>query len=104
MESGDLPSHLRPVMQALTAVVRRRAPAIRERVERLHAENPTLGPDALARRLIATTRRRGAPPGAGPGAPPGAPRGGPPVPLGARPGAGPGPPPGGTPPGPGARR
>jgi len=54
-------------MQALTAVVRRRAPAIRERVERLHAENPTLGPDALARRLIATTRRRVAATGAATG-------------------------------------
>ncbi|HSR22725.1 MAG TPA: hypothetical protein VLW53_04185 [Candidatus Eisenbacteria bacterium] len=55
---ADLPPQLRPVLGALAAVMRRREPAIRERVERLRAENPGLGPDELARQLIRTTRRR----------------------------------------------
>lgn len=58
MDSGDLPPALRPLFQALAAAMRRREPAIRERVERLRAENPSLGPDQLARRLIRATRRR----------------------------------------------
>src|SRR5205807_2690236 len=68
METGDLPSHLRPLMRALTSVMRRRAPAIREHVERLRAENPDLDREALARKLIASTRRRVAATGAASGA------------------------------------
>src|SRR2546429_2375310 len=68
METGDLPSHLRPVMRALTSVMRRRAPAIREHVERLRAENPDLDREALASKLIASTRRRVAATGAASGA------------------------------------
>ncbi len=55
---GDVPPQLRPLLGALSGVMRRREPAIRERVQRLRAENPDLGPDDLARRLIRTTRRR----------------------------------------------
>src|SRR5438034_4363376 len=68
MESGDLPPHFRPVLRALTSVLRRRAPAIRERVERLRAENPGLDREALARRLVSSTRRRVAATGAASGA------------------------------------
>jgi hypothetical protein len=55
-------------MRALAALVQRREPAIRQRVERLRAENPGVGPDALARKLIVTTRRRVAATGAASGA------------------------------------
>jgi hypothetical protein len=58
MDVGDLPPQLRPLLLALAAVMRRREPAIRERVLRLRAENPGLGPDALARKLIRATRRK----------------------------------------------
>ncbi|HEY4028511.1 MAG TPA: hypothetical protein VGO86_18945 [Candidatus Dormibacteraeota bacterium] len=58
MDVGDLPPQLRPLLRALAVVMRHREPAIRQRVERLRAENPDLGPDQLARRLIRTTRRR----------------------------------------------
>lgn len=58
MDLGDLPPALRPLLTGLAAVMRRREPAIRERVERLRAENPELPPEALARRLIRSTRRR----------------------------------------------
>ncbi len=58
MEWGDLPPQVRPVMRALAAVVRRREPAIRQRVGRLRAENPGLDSEALARKLIKATRRR----------------------------------------------
>src|SRR5262245_18396342 len=68
MEFGDLPPQVRPVMRALAALVQRREPAIRQRVERLRAENPGLDPDALARKLIVTTRRRVAATGAASGA------------------------------------
>jgi hypothetical protein len=67
MDATDLPPQLRPVLAALAAVMRRREPAIRERVERLRAENPDLGPDELARRLVRTTRRRVATTGAASG-------------------------------------
>jgi hypothetical protein len=68
MDLGDLPPQLRPVMQALAAVMRRREPAIRERVERLRQQYPTAGPDELAKRLIRSTRRRLAATGAAAGA------------------------------------
>jgi hypothetical protein len=58
MDAGDLPPQLRTVLNALAALMRRREPAIRERVERLRAENPHLGPDELTRLLIRHTRRR----------------------------------------------
>jgi len=68
MDVSDLPPRLRPVLGALSAVMRRREPAIRERVRRLREENPGLPPDQLARRLIRTTRRRVASTGAASGA------------------------------------
>jgi hypothetical protein len=68
MEFGDLPPQLRPVLRALAAVMRRREPAMRERVARLRAENPGLDREALARKLIRTTRRRVAATGAASGA------------------------------------
>jgi UPF0271 protein len=55
-------------MRALTSVIRRRAPAIRERIERLQADNLTLDRDGLARLLIRSTRRRVAATGAASGA------------------------------------
>jgi hypothetical protein len=58
MDATDLPPQLRPLLTALAAVMRRREPAIRERVERLRAEHPGLCDDELARKLIRTTRRR----------------------------------------------
>jgi hypothetical protein len=58
VDAGDLPPQLRPILTALAAVMRRREPAIRERVVQLRAENPDLGSDELARKLIRTTRRR----------------------------------------------
>lgn len=58
MDVGNLPPPLRPLFDALASVMRRREPAIRERVWRLRAEHPELGPDQLARRLIRDTRRR----------------------------------------------
>jgi hypothetical protein len=58
MELGDLPPQLRPVFQALAAVMRSREPAIRQRVDRLRLENPGLDDTQLARRLIRDTRLR----------------------------------------------
>jgi hypothetical protein len=68
VDASDLPPPLRPVLRALADVMRRREPAIRERVRRLCDENPGLPPDALARLLIRTTRRRLASTGAVSGA------------------------------------
>src|SRR5262245_60361308 len=68
MDTGDLPPQLRPVIQALAAVIRQREPEVRRRVEQLRAEHPELGPDALARKLIRTTRYRVAATGAATGA------------------------------------
>ncbi len=68
MDLSWLPSQLRPVMSALAAAMASREPAIRERVERLRAQNPGLGPDQLARLLIRSTRRRVAATGAASGA------------------------------------
>lgn len=58
MNVGNVPPQLRPLFQALAAVMRSREPAIRQRVWRLRAEHPGLGPDQLARLLIRETRRR----------------------------------------------
>jgi len=58
MDAGDIPPQLRPIMVALTAVMRRREPAIRDRVDRLRAEHPNLDADALSRLMIRSTRRR----------------------------------------------
>ena len=45
-------------MRALSHALRNREPAIRERVERLRADNPHLSPDQLAKLLLKQTRRR----------------------------------------------
>lgn len=64
----SLPVQLRPVLGALSAAMRAREPAIRERVERLRRQHPDATPDELARELIRTTRRRVAATGAASGA------------------------------------
>jgi UPF0271 protein len=58
MNVGNLPPQLRPLFQALAAVMRSREPAIRQRVWRLRSEHPGLAPAQLARLLIRDTRRR----------------------------------------------
>ncbi|HXM55897.1 MAG TPA: hypothetical protein VOB72_10960 [Candidatus Dormibacteraeota bacterium] len=58
MDAADLPPQLRPLLAALATVMRRREPAIRERVERMRDEHQGLPPDELAKKLIQTTRRR----------------------------------------------
>ncbi|HYW23228.1 MAG TPA: hypothetical protein VE953_03635 [Terriglobales bacterium] len=58
MDLGNVPPQLRPVFQALAAVMRAREPAIRQRVWRLREENPSLPDAELAGRLIRETRRR----------------------------------------------
>lgn len=68
MHPDDLPPPLRPVMDALATVVRRREPEVRRRVDELRAENPGRGPEALARKLIRSTRYRVAATGAATGA------------------------------------
>jgi hypothetical protein len=68
MDLSDLPPQLRPLIEALAAVVRRRDPEVRRRIDHLRAENPGLGPDALARKLIRSTRYRVAATGAATGA------------------------------------
>ncbi|HEX6548875.1 MAG TPA: hypothetical protein VF134_09055 [Candidatus Dormibacteraeota bacterium] len=68
MDLDSLPAQLRPVLNALAAALRKREPAIRERVERLRREHPDLSPDELGRLLIKTTRRRVAATGAASGA------------------------------------
>jgi hypothetical protein len=68
MEFREIPPQFRPILGALAAVIRRREPAIRARVERLRAENPGLDREALARKLIRSTRRRVAATGAASGA------------------------------------
>ena len=55
-------------MHALAAVIRSREPAIRDRVERLGAENPELSSEELAKILIRRTRRMVATTGAASGA------------------------------------
>lgn len=68
MDADSLPPRLRAVLDALAGALRQREPAIRERVERLRREQPGLGPDELARHLVASTRRRLAATGAASGA------------------------------------
>lgn len=68
MDLDSLPAQLRPVLDALSAAVRRREPSIRERVFRLMHEHPGLGPDELATLLVTQTRRRVAATGAASGA------------------------------------
>ena len=68
MDLDSLPAQLRPVLDALAGALRRREPAIRERVYRLRQEHPALGPDELARLLVSRTRRRVATTGAASGA------------------------------------
>ena len=68
MDLSTLPPHLRPLMQALMGALRSREPTIRSQVESLRAENPYLGPDELARKLMRSTRRRVAATGAATGA------------------------------------
>lgn len=68
MDIDSLPAQLRPVLDALAGALRRREPAIRERVERARLEHPGLSPDGLALRLVKTTRRRVAATGAASGA------------------------------------
>jgi hypothetical protein len=63
-----LPVQLKPVVERLRSALRSREPALRERVERLRAENPGAGPDELARKLIRSTRARVAATGAASGA------------------------------------
>jgi len=58
MNVGNVPPQLRPLFQALAAVMRSREPAIRQRVWRLRSEHPELGPDRQARLMIRETRRR----------------------------------------------
>ena len=68
MDLESLPVQLRPVLDALAGALRRREPAIRERVFRLRHDNPGLGPDELAGVLLRQTRRRVAATGAASGA------------------------------------
>src|SRR5215813_8222872 len=68
MDMGDLPPQFRPALRALATVIRNREPAVRERVERLRAENPGLSREALSKKLIRRTRARVAATGAASGA------------------------------------
>src|SRR5437879_4473471 len=58
MDMSSIPPQLRPLLYALSSALHNREPAIRERVERLRAENPGLNPDQLAKVLLTQTRRR----------------------------------------------
>src|SRR5215472_1407968 len=58
MDVGTLPPQLRPVFDALAAVMRSREPAIRQRVWRLREENPGLEDHELAKLMIRETRWR----------------------------------------------
>jgi UPF0271 protein len=58
MDAGNLPPQLRPVFEALAAVMRSREPAIRQRVWRLRDEHPDLENHELAKLLIRETRLR----------------------------------------------
>ena len=68
MDLDELPPQLRPVLQALTAALRTREPAIRHRVERLREAHPGLSPDELASELVSSYRKRVAATGAAGGA------------------------------------
>ena len=58
MDVGNLPPQLRPLFQALAAVMRSREPAVRQRVWRLRDENRGLEAHELAKMLIHETRLR----------------------------------------------
>jgi UPF0271 protein len=58
MDVGNLPPQLRPIFEALAAVMRSREPAIRQRVWRLRDERPGLENHELAKLLIRETRWR----------------------------------------------
>jgi hypothetical protein len=58
MDVSSLPPQLQAALKALSAVMRRREPAIREQVRRLRAEHPGLSDEQLARILVRDTRRR----------------------------------------------
>ena len=58
VDLSSVPPQLRPVFRALASALHNREPAIRERVERLRADNPHLSPDQLAKLLLKQTRRR----------------------------------------------
>jgi UPF0271 protein len=64
----QLPPQARALLNALSAAVRTREPAIRERVERLREANPGATTDELAHKLIRSTRMRVAATGAASGA------------------------------------
>lgn len=68
MDFDSLPAQLRPALNALSAALRSREPAIRERVQKLQAAHPLETSDELARRLVRSTRRRVAATGAASGA------------------------------------
>ena len=58
MDVDSLPPQLQFLWRALSSALHNREPAIRQRVERLRADNPHLGPDELAKVLLSHTRRR----------------------------------------------
>lgn len=64
MDVGWVPLPVRPVLEAVSAALRNREPAIRERVERLRSERPDAASDEIARAMIGETRRRVATTGA----------------------------------------
>ncbi len=68
MDLEQLPPQARALLNALSAAVRTREPAIRERVERLREANPGATTDELAHKLIRSTRMRVAATGAASGA------------------------------------
>jgi len=68
MDLEQLPPQARALLNALSAAVRTREPAIRERVERLRDANPGATTDELAHKLIRSTRTRVAATGAASGA------------------------------------
>ncbi len=68
MDLEQLPPQARALLNALSAAVRTREPAIRERVERLREANPGATTDELAQKLIRSTRMRVAATGAASGA------------------------------------
>src|SRR5437667_12735866 len=64
MDLEQLPPQLRTVRKSLDHAMKRREPAIRDKVERLRAAHPAYTNDQLAKALIRSTRRRVAATGA----------------------------------------
>ena len=64
MDLDQLPAQLRVVLKTLDSAVKTREPAIRARVDDLHARHPDRSSPELARELIRSTRRRVAATGA----------------------------------------